>query len=50
MQKVKNIPPTGIRIPIQIKEKLKKIAKKEGRSLNKEVIKRLERSLEESEI
>ncbi|EPM0598881.1 MULTISPECIES: Arc family DNA-binding protein [Klebsiella] len=40
-----NIPPTGIRFPARLKEILKKVAKEEGRSLNSEVLKRIERSL-----
>lgn len=44
---VKDIAPTGIRFPEQLKELLKNVAKEEGRSLNNEVIKRIERSLKE---
>ena len=47
MEKVKNIAPTGIRFPESLKEVIKSVAKIEGRSLNNEVIKRIERSLRE---
>lgn len=47
MQNASNIPPTGIRFPGYLKELIKKSAKEEGRSLNSEVIKRIERSLKE---
>ncbi|WP_422066936.1 Arc family DNA-binding protein [Shewanella algae] len=47
MKNVRDIPPTGIRFPDQLKGLLKSVAKEEGRSLNKEVIKRIERSLRE---
>lgn len=47
MEQVRNIPPTGIRFPESLKEIIKKAAKEEGRSLNSEVIKRIERSLKE---
>lgn len=41
------VTPTGIRFPCELKEMLKKAAKQEGRSVNSEVIKRIERSLKE---
>ncbi|HCT1737747.1 TPA: Arc family DNA-binding protein [Salmonella enterica subsp. enterica serovar Bredeney] len=47
MEQIHNIPPTGIRFPEHLKEIIKKAAKEEGRSLNSEVIKRIERSLKE---
>lgn len=47
MKQVKNIPPTGIRFPESLKEMLKLAARGEGRSLNSEVIKRIEKSLKE---
>lgn len=47
MKNVKSITPTGIRFPDWLKEILKLAAKGEGRSLNSEVIKRIERSLKE---
>jgi predicted HicB family RNase H-like nuclease len=47
MEQARNIPPTGIRFPESLKEIIKKAAKEEGRSLNSEVIKRIERSLKE---
>lgn len=47
MQNARNITPTGIRFPGYLKELIKKSAKEEGRSLNSEVIKRIERSLKE---
>lgn len=47
MKNVSLIPPTGIRFPENLKNLLKNVAKEEGRSLNNEVIKRLERSLKE---
>ncbi|MFL6616013.1 MAG: Arc family DNA-binding protein [Pantoea agglomerans] len=47
MQNARNIPPTGIRFPDALKDLLKQAAKGEGRSLNSEVIKRIERSLKE---
>lgn len=47
MEKVRDIAPTGIRFPDYLKEIIKKVAKEEGRSVNNEVIKRIERSLKE---
>lgn len=47
MENARNIPPTGIRFPGSLKEIIKKAAMAEGRSLNSEVIKRIERSLKE---
>ncbi|WP_418458394.1 Arc family DNA-binding protein [Citrobacter braakii] len=47
MKHARNIAPTGIRFPEQLKEIIKKAAKQEGRSVNSEVIKRIERSLRE---
>ncbi|XES82761.1 Arc family DNA-binding protein [Franconibacter pulveris] len=47
MKDARNIPPTGIRFPEWLKEALKAAANKECRSLNSEVIKRLEKSLKE---
>lgn len=47
MENARNIQPTGIRFPDALKELLKQAAKGEGRSLNSEVIKRIERSLKE---
>lgn len=45
MKEARNIPPTGIRFPDWLKDALKEAASKECRSLNGEVIKRLEKSL-----
>ncbi|HEF7268449.1 TPA: Arc family DNA-binding protein [Yersinia enterocolitica] len=50
MENAKSIPPTGIRFEMTLKELLKKVAKGEGRSLNSEVIKRIERTLKEDGI
>lgn len=47
MKDSRNIPPTGIRFPNWLKDALKAAATKECRSLNGEVIKRLEKSLED---
>ncbi|EIW8572173.1 MULTISPECIES: Arc family DNA-binding protein [Klebsiella] len=47
MKKAVSTPPTGIRFDSNIKELLKIAAKREGRSVNSEVIKRIERSLKE---
>lgn len=47
MKMVRDIAPTGIRFPESLKELLKQAAKKEGRSVNNEVVKRIERSLME---
>lgn len=47
MKDARNIPPTGVRMPAVLKELLKKVAKDEGRSLNREIVKRLERSLKQ---
>lgn len=47
MENSRNIPPTGIRFPEHLKEIIKKVAREEGRSLNNEVIKRIERSLKD---
>lgn len=50
MENARNIAPTGIRFSMELKDLLKMAAKCEGRSLNSEVIKRLERSLKEDGI
>lgn len=50
MKEAKNIPPTGIRFPEWLKDALKEAASKECRSLNGEVIKRLEKSLRDEGI
>lgn len=47
MENARNIAPTGIRFPEALKDLLKQAAKGEGRSVNSEVIKRIERSLKE---
>lgn len=47
MDNERNIAPTGIRFPEALKELLKLAAKQEGRSVNSEVIKRIERSLKD---
>lgn len=47
MKKVSDITPTGIRFPPTLKTALKQAAKDEGRSVNNEVLKRMERSLKE---
>ncbi|MFP2201246.1 Arc family DNA-binding protein [Enterobacter ludwigii] len=47
MKQTCSIPPTGIRFPEHLKQMIKKAAKEEGRSVNSEVIKRIERSLKE---
>jgi len=47
MLQIKDIAPTGVRLPPELKEILKLAAKHEGRSLNSELIKRLERSLKD---
>lgn len=49
MHNARKIPPTGIRFPDSLKEILKKAAREEGRSVNSEVIKRIERSLKEDD-
>lgn len=43
--KARDIPPYGLRMEPELKEILKKLAKREGRSLNSEIIQRLMRSL-----
>ncbi|WP_329958725.1 Arc family DNA-binding protein [Pluralibacter gergoviae] len=43
--KVRDIAPLGIRLPPEVKEKLKEKAREEGRSLNSEVVQRLIKSL-----
>lgn len=50
MENARNIAPTGIRFPESLKLMLKQAAKNEGRSLNSEVIKRLEKSLKDEGI
>lgn len=47
MKDARLIAPTGIRFPEHLKEALKMAAKGEGRSLNSEAVKRIERSLRE---
>lgn len=44
---MRNIAPTGVRMSETLKAMLKKSAKDEGRSLNSEIVKRLERSLKQ---
>ncbi|MDC9591032.1 Arc family DNA-binding protein [Xenorhabdus sp. XENO-10] len=45
--KIRTIPPLGLRIEPELKQMLKDIAKKEGRSLNSELVQRLKRTLRE---
>lgn len=45
--RVRDIAPTGVRMPGWLKEALQAAAKKEHRSLNAEILRRLERSLSE---
>lgn len=40
--KVRDIAPYGVRMPAELKEKLQEVAKKNGRSLNSEIVKILE--------
>ncbi|WP_368765586.1 Arc family DNA-binding protein [Klebsiella oxytoca] len=47
MESLSAVSPTGIRFPDEIKRLLKEVAKREGRSVNSEVIKRIERSLKD---
>lgn len=47
MKGASKIPPTSIRMPEDLKEALKRAAESEGRSLNSETLKRLERTLKE---
>lgn len=47
MENAQKIAPTGIRFSEDLKAIIKMAAKKEGRSVNSEVIKRIERSLKE---
>ncbi|MEK9497061.1 Arc family DNA-binding protein [Photorhabdus sp. P32] len=49
MEKIREIPPTGVRLPSELKGILKRIAKEEGRSLNSEIVQRLVRSLKNDE-
>jgi plasmid stability protein len=44
--KVRDMKPTGVRIPPDMKKALKHIAVDNGRSLNAEVVDRLKKSLE----
>ncbi|WP_075205145.1 Arc family DNA-binding protein [Serratia marcescens] len=45
MKGMRNIAPTGIRIPQEIKDALKERAAREGRSLNSEIIRILSASV-----
>ncbi|WP_145507653.1 Arc family DNA-binding protein [Yersinia hibernica] len=45
MKNARSIPPTGIRMPDEMKTLLKELAKREDRSLNSEIIRRLKDSL-----
>ncbi|BET96546.1 MULTISPECIES: Arc family DNA-binding protein [Xenorhabdus] len=45
--KIREIPPLGLRIEPELKQVLKDVAKKEGRSLNSELVQRLKRTLRE---
>ncbi|WP_414736286.1 Arc family DNA-binding protein [Klebsiella aerogenes] len=47
MKSMSAVPPTGIRFPDDIKRLLKEVARRDGRSMNSEVVKRIERSLRE---
>jgi hypothetical protein len=47
MENTRQIAPTGIRFSEDLKAIIKMVAKKEGRSVSSEVIKRIERSLKE---
>lgn len=40
--KVRDIAPYGVRMPAELKDKLQELAKKNGRSLNSEIVKILE--------
>lgn len=44
----RDIPPYGLRMPVELKELLTREAKINGRSLNSEIVERLKKSLEES--
>lgn len=43
---MRNIPPTGVRMPPELKDRLDAAKKKNGRSLNSEIVTRLEQSFE----
>lgn len=47
--KVRDIAPFGVRMKPELKEKLKELAEKEGRSLNSEIIQRLMKSVKNEE-
>jgi len=48
--KVRDIAPYGVRMPAELKEKLQEVAKKNGRSLNSEIVRILEDYLSTPEI
>ncbi|AYP69229.1 Arc family DNA-binding protein [Edwardsiella piscicida] len=48
--KIRDIAPYGIRMPADLKEKLQAIAKKNGRSLNSEIVRILEEYVEPPKI
>lgn len=44
--KIRDIAPYGVRMPTELKEKLQELAKKNGRSLNSEIVRILEEYLQ----
>lgn len=48
--KVRDIAPYGVRMPAELKEELQALAKKNGRSLNSEIVKILEEFVSPPEI
>lgn len=47
MEKARQITPFGLRLPEALRERLRKAAEIEGRSLNSEIVRRLESSFSE---
>lgn len=45
----KRIPPFGLRLPVELKERIQAAARESNRSMNAEIIARLEATLEEGE-
>lgn len=47
--KVSHIPPFGVRMPQELKVKIEEAAKKAGRSINAEIVYRLQKSIEDEQ-
>lgn len=50
IENIRDLNPTAIRIPSELKEKIKQAAKENQQSMNAEIVRRLEKSFEEIEV